>query len=276
MHGNFEIIEAGIISVALGELCGGVSKNQSFDKDDVQSRIRDGSLFKEIADALEKGNTAGASSHAGSDTDTDALGIVQGHAYSLLDAREVNVNNKSVQLVKLKNPWKTGEWKGDFSDGSKLWDERLKNQLKHIDADDGVFWMPFKDFVKHFSMVTLCHVFDSKSEKLSVSGQWNGESAGGCPNFPTTWNNPMWRLEVKERCKLFIVLVATNAHRDDEDICLGCEFFKNNGKKAVKGKFGKQAVSIPYSQSYTISAQIELDKDTKGYTVMPCTFQPNQ
>lgn len=50
---------------------------------------------------------------------------------------------------------------------------------------------------------------------------------------------------VKERCKLYIVLVATNALREDENICLGCEVFANGGKRALKGKFGKQACSIP-------------------------------
>jgi len=46
----------------------------------VESKIRDGSLFDDLANALKRGDVAGASSHAGSDTDTDALGIVQGHA----------------------------------------------------------------------------------------------------------------------------------------------------------------------------------------------------
>lgn len=80
MHGNFEDIEAGVISVALGELCGGVSKNYNFEKEDVVSKIRDGSLFNELASSLAEGNVAGASSHQGSDEETDAMGIVQGHA----------------------------------------------------------------------------------------------------------------------------------------------------------------------------------------------------
>ena len=48
----------------------------------------------------------GANSPAGSDTNTSESGIVEGHAYSVLDARDVEGN----QLIQLRNPWgDTGE-----------------------------------------------------------------------------------------------------------------------------------------------------------------------
>jgi hypothetical protein len=42
--------------------------------------------------------------------------IVYGHAYSILDAKEV----EGYKLIKLKNPHGSGgkEWNGDFSDDS--------------------------------------------------------------------------------------------------------------------------------------------------------------
>lgn len=84
--------------------------------------------------------------------------------------------------MKLKNPWRTGEWKGDFSDKSSVWDTRLKQQLGLVDKEDGIFWMPFKDMVVHFAAITICKVFDSNCEKLSKTGQWTKETGGGCPN----------------------------------------------------------------------------------------------
>jgi len=43
------------------------------------------------------------------------MGIVEGHAYSVLDCQDIDGN----QLVQLRNPWGSSEWKGDWSDQDK-------------------------------------------------------------------------------------------------------------------------------------------------------------
>lgn len=50
------------------------------------------------------------------------MGLVQGHAYSLIGAYEGN----GVQLVQVRNPWGQHEWTGDWSDNSPLWTEELR------------------------------------------------------------------------------------------------------------------------------------------------------
>jgi hypothetical protein len=53
---------------------------------------------------------------------------VPGHAYTLLSAAEVlDINGNTVRLVKLRNPWGSGEWNGDWSDQSPLWTDELRN-----------------------------------------------------------------------------------------------------------------------------------------------------
>ena len=74
----------------------------------------------------------------------DGSGIVSSHAYSILDARLVNGKEKILQL---RNPWGSGEWKGAWSDKSDRWTPELKKALGWSDKDDGVFWMPFDDYV---------------------------------------------------------------------------------------------------------------------------------
>jgi len=49
---------------------------------------------------------------AGSDTNKSGDGITYGHAYTILDAVEVD----GYKLVQLRNPWGYSEWKGKWSD----------------------------------------------------------------------------------------------------------------------------------------------------------------
>ena len=100
----------------------------------------------------------GAGSPQGSDSDVSRLGIVQGHAYSILDVFEVEGN----KLVQLRNPWgdKT-EWKGAWGDNSREWTERRKRIIydrmkqknwthNEIGKVDGIFWMSLSDFFLNF------------------------------------------------------------------------------------------------------------------------------
>jgi hypothetical protein len=78
-------------------------------------------------------------------------GLVSGHAYSILDVREVmDSRGKLARLVQIRNPWGKFEWTGNFSDNSPLWTPQAKAELKIETKDDGVFWMPFEDFVQYF------------------------------------------------------------------------------------------------------------------------------
>ncbi len=54
--------------------------------------------------------------------DVTELGIALGHAYSILDVREV----RGERLIKLRNPWGKTEWKGDWSDKSARWTKELR------------------------------------------------------------------------------------------------------------------------------------------------------
>ena len=65
------------------------------------------------------------------------LGLESDHAYSILDARQVN----SQRLVRLRNPWGEKEWKGSLSENWTKWPKSLKQKLSASSANDGVFWM---------------------------------------------------------------------------------------------------------------------------------------
>lgn len=92
-------------------------------------------------------------------------GLVAGHAYSVIQAREVSEgvigSGPTFKLLQLRNPWGTFEWKGAWSDKSSEWKEYpgIRKKLRHVDADDGGMYL-FIDFiassqVRSYDLVSL-------------------------------------------------------------------------------------------------------------------------
>lgn len=98
------------------------------------------------------------------------VGLVPGHAYSVLDVK----GGACSQLVKLRNPWGKTEWKGWYSDTSLCWwvCGSLKRDLGIVDEDDGSFWMHLNDFCQFFDRVDTCHI-NPKVKSKRVSGKIN-------------------------------------------------------------------------------------------------------
>merc|ERR1712048_712575 len=96
-------------------------------------------------------------SHAGSDTDKNAFGVVQGHAYTILSVVQ-NVAGSQKDMLQLRNPWGSGEWKGDWSDKSDMWSKHpdIKQALDPEFAEDGTFWIEAHDFFRNYSSVMVC------------------------------------------------------------------------------------------------------------------------
>lgn len=103
-----------------------------------------------MKDAPSVGSGA-SGEHIGAD------GIVKGHAYSLITAREVQADGQDFKLVQLRNPWganPASEWKGKFSDNWKDWDKypELRKELGcGSPVMDGMFWMDWDDFRSRYS-----------------------------------------------------------------------------------------------------------------------------
>lgn len=70
-------------------------------------------------------------------------GLINHHAYTLLDV----VDLQGTKLAKLRNPWSTEKYIGDWSDKDKRWTPELLKMLDHKIDNDGVFFMPFYKFV---------------------------------------------------------------------------------------------------------------------------------
>lgn len=141
----------------------------------------------------------GTTSPAGKDTTVSDMGIVQGHAYSILDAIEVEGN----KLLQVRNPWGNAtEWKGAWSDQSEEWTERRKQIVYDrmsergaeeitIGAEDGTFWISYVDWFTNFARIDMCKYFDENYTELNFDTAWSmkDKTAGGCINNDTYPDN---------------------------------------------------------------------------------------
>eukprot|EP00127_Corallochytrium_limacisporum_P006475 Clim_evm6s229 gene=Clim_evmTU6s229 len=84
------------------------------------------------------------------------LGIITCHAYTLLNVH--SFNKGKIKLVELRNPHGDNEWKGDWSDDSPIWKKHpnIAKKVKMQKANDGRFFMAYKDFLNVFTSVAVC------------------------------------------------------------------------------------------------------------------------
>ncbi|CAN9502544.1 unnamed protein product [Ophioblennius macclurei] len=137
-------------------------------------------------------------------------GLVQGHAYTVTGIKEVMSQGQAVRLVRLWNPWGKGEWKGDWSDQSPLWQTVTPQEREMCQSvrDDGEFWIRLEEFVQFYSDLDICCMcpdFLDGSESCHwqtsyYEGRWvAGSTAGGCMNNTESfWSNPQYRVKVEK------------------------------------------------------------------------------
>jgi hypothetical protein len=86
--------------------------------------------------------------------------IVGGHAYSVLGVYEPMLTTNKVRLVKLRNPWGSFEWDGEWFDNSPHWKTHPGVALevgRPPVLDDGMFFMAWKDFSDHFDLIDVLY-----------------------------------------------------------------------------------------------------------------------
>ena len=123
---------------------------------------------------------AGSSHKGGDDTHRSANGIVQGHAYTVLDCI---VAPGGEHLIQLRNPWGVGgEWTGAYSEQDRTnahWTRHAGKTARGESpaaANASKFWMPFHAFCTEFVRLYMCATFKSiNTLELEID-----ESAGAC------------------------------------------------------------------------------------------------
>ena len=101
-----------------------------------------------------------------------------------------------------------------------------------------------------------------------------GETAGGCPNFPTAVNNPQFFLTLTRPTKLFISLAQEETRGTGrDDLHIGFMVVDKKGKR-VRRLFKGQRVanSGQYINRREVSCEITLEPKSYPYTIFPSAF----
>ncbi|KKY27842.1 putative calpain-like protein [Phaeomoniella chlamydospora] len=197
LHGDYISIESGFVGEAIEDLTGGVT-SEIFATDVLD---KDRFWDEELSKANDKFLFGCSTGHFSNWLDPSrgaqtCKGIVQKHAYSIIEARTVN----GIKLVKLRNPWAEVEWTGAWSDGSKEWTPEWMQLLNHKFGDDGVFWMTYQDLLKKYQHFDRTRLFD---ETWTISQLWTTIDV---PWSTADYHNTKFSLTLKKKSEVVIVL----------------------------------------------------------------------
>ncbi|KAF8687915.1 Cysteine proteinase, partial [Rhizoctonia solani] len=197
LHGDYGAIDLDWGSEAVESLTGGVSS--IFRVKDILNTER----FWE--EQLMNANKDRLFACVMNDSHRQINGLVPKHAYSVLEALEVN----GKRFLRMRNPWGQSEWNGPWSDGSKEWTPewlaRLP-ELRHKFGDDGEFLMEYKDFLKAWATIERSRLFDGG---WRMSSMWLNVTAR---TYPCAWSygDVSFTFSVTENSPALLVLSKLN------------------------------------------------------------------
>uniref|UniRef100_A0A667WFC8 Calpain 2, (m/II) large subunit b n=1 Tax=Myripristis murdjan TaxID=586833 RepID=A0A667WFC8_9TELE len=281
VNGCYEALSGGSTTEGFEDFTGGIA--ESFDL-----RRPPSNMFQIISKALEAGALLGCSidvSHV-----SHSVSAILGH------------KSRKEKLVRMRNPWGQVEWTGAWSDGSSEWNY-VEGDAPHANAEDGEFWMSFRDFLNHYSRIEVCTltpdaIGDDSVKHWSVSkfdGSWRrGSTAGGCRNNPYTfWMNPQFVIRLEEEdddpddgevgCSFVLGLIQKNRRKlrkAGEDMhTIGFAIYEFQGQREVhldKNYFlthAQTARSETFINLREVSSRFKLPPGE--YLVVPSTFEPH-
>lgn len=230
LHHNYQALHGGSMVEALVDLTSETSEKYNLRDLETTRMIESGEFWELMLKYYRMGCLMGCS-NATKEADADdgeaagIDGIMSNHAYGILEVRDI----ENLQLLRIRNPWGKGEWKGTFADEEEEWDRHpgLKEKLNYQFGNDGTWWMTFSDWVTHYNKLYVCRIFPERWQKYSIDGRWDGKTAGGAPpididheddvaehllpDSDDKWfNNPQYRITVTRRTQLFVSLMQAD------------------------------------------------------------------
>ncbi|KAK8765722.1 hypothetical protein V5799_031672 [Amblyomma americanum] len=208
LHGGYAALDGGSGVEALTAFTGGLTEQLVLTRPSKD-------FFRVLQRTLDRDSLVTCSI---TDKDKGVKGLSALHEYSITGATTVFVEEgRKVNLIRLRNPWASGEWTGPWSDKSDKWDkisEETRQELGLVVSDDGEFWISVSSFLKHFDLIDFCHLdpgsmvaegeddaeMKKQWEVVKFKGSWlPGSNAGGSTdNMEKFATNPQYLVTLRE------------------------------------------------------------------------------
>ncbi len=150
------------------------------------------------------------------DVDKDETGIESGHAYTIIQGKKWE--EKGIYLIRLRNPWGEGEWKGNYGANSKKWNKELIEYFGENKKNDGVFWISIDDYMTHFRATHVTYLFfDSiiKNYYFDYEGYFKEPSVfnlylenNGKTSIRVIFRNWRFNREIKNPMRPFVIVLG--------------------------------------------------------------------
>lgn len=226
LHGGYAALVGGSGNEALGTFTGGLTEQLILEHPPKN-------MFQIIQKALARKSLITCSIV---ESERGKKGLQAFHEYSVTGAAQVSLDGREERIVRIRNPWGSGEWKGAWSDKSRKWanvSEEKRQELGLVVKDDGEFWISEEDFLKYFQMIDFCHldpgstvgeIKESGQEKTwevaKFEGSWiPGTTAGGADEKDEKFaTNPQYMITLHEpddededgECTVIVALLQKN------------------------------------------------------------------
>lgn len=225
VHGSYQQLSGGFIAEGLSDLTGAPCETILLEEVDAQL------LWARLLSFAQAGFCMGVATSGR----TATRGLVNCHAYSILDVLQLDnvvvgeqakltdyfgtkaspaakvsssssspprkTSTSTIRLVRIRNPWGTREWKGDWSAQSVQWTHKLRQRLPDSwKQGDGTFFMSFEDMLKNFNHLDVC--------KTQPGWHHTGETGSwGHTMDPLRSSKQFYRLKANVTTMAFISLI---------------------------------------------------------------------
>jgi len=220
-------------------------------------------------------------------------GIIPNHAYQIIEVMPdfPLMTGERVDLLRLRSPWPRGEWTGDWSCRSAVWDlvepgvRRAVGLESLLYVSDGSFFMLMSDFLAVFDKIYLCKALADGYRSSSVRGVWApGTTSGGSADCPTWSMNPQFQVIVDRPTNAFITLSQSDVRRpyspDAALLPVGFSVFKHcvSGKRIMFSEgvppHGELKQRIVFSEMRDRVWHTQLDPSEGPYVIVPALYRP--